>query len=88
MKKIIALTLAVSAIGASSAFAIEPIKGSITYTNPSEVRLTKAPVGSIFNHQFVNDGQRYKEIYKVQADGSVMIVDRQRVDSYSTDSMN
>jgi phosphate-selective porin len=88
MKKIIALTLAVSAVAASSAFAIEPIKGSITYTNPNEVRLTKAPAGSLFNHQFVNDGQQYKEIYKVQADGSVMIVDRQRVDSNSMESMN
>lgn len=88
MKKIIALTLAVSAIGASSAFAIDPIKGSITYTNPNEVRLTKAPAGSLFTHEFRSDGNRYKELYRVEANGTVTIVDRQRLDSFDMNNMN
>ncbi|MGR6430418.1 hypothetical protein [Rhizobium sp. PAMB 3182] len=77
MKKLIAATVLIAAAGASSAFALEPIKGSLTYGNSSEVHLTKAPAGSVFTHDFYDDkGNQVEELYKVQPGGSVELVNR------------
>ncbi|MGR6430419.1 hypothetical protein ACU5AY_05805 [Rhizobium sp. PAMB 3174] len=78
MNKLIAATVLIAAAGASSAFALEPIKGSLNYGSSSEVRLTKAPAGSVFTHEFYDEqGNQVNELYKVQQGGSVDLVNRQ-----------
>ncbi|MGR6469027.1 hypothetical protein [Rhizobium sp. PAMB 3182] len=78
MNKLIAATVLIAAAGASSAFALEPIKGSLNYGTSSEVRLTKAPAGSVFTHEFYDEqGNQVNELYKVQQGGSVDLVNRQ-----------
>ncbi|MGR6430420.1 hypothetical protein ACU5AY_05810 [Rhizobium sp. PAMB 3174] len=78
MNKLIAATIIIAAAGASSAFALEPIKGSLNYDGASEVRLTKAPAGSVFTHEFFDEqGNKVNELYKVQQGGSVDLVNRQ-----------
>ncbi|AXV17651.1 hypothetical protein CYG48_17635 (plasmid) [Neorhizobium sp. SOG26] len=76
MKKTFAIALLAAALGGTSAFAIEPIPGSITYTNPSKARLMKSPVGSSLSHSFYADGNRYNERYIVQPDHSLKLVGR------------
>ncbi|MCQ2003827.1 hypothetical protein [Rhizobium sp. NRK18] len=77
MKKLIAATVLIAAAGASSAFALEPIKGSLNYGNSDEVHLTKAPAGSVFTHEFYDQqGNQVEELYKVQQGGSVELVNR------------
>lgn len=68
--------LALSALLAVPAMAIDPIPGSITYERQHATRLKKAPVGSQFNHDFYSDGTRYSETYVVQSDRSLKLVDR------------
>lgn len=74
--------LALSALLAVPAMAIEPIPGSITYEGQPATRLKKAPVGSQFNHDFNSDGTRYSETYVVQPDRSLKLVDRVRQSSH------
>ncbi|QEE43738.1 hypothetical protein FVA81_03715 (plasmid) [Rhizobium sp. WL3] len=76
MKSIITTAL-LSLVAGSAAFAsVEPIPGSITYDN-ADVMLEKAPAGSTFFHTFANgDGRDVREIYKVNADKSVTLVNR------------
>jgi hypothetical protein len=82
MKKLIAATLVIAAAGASSAFALEPIKGSLNYDHSSEIRLTKAPAGSVFTHEFYDEqGNQVNELYKVQQGGTVDLVNRQVIDN-------
>jgi hypothetical protein len=82
MKKLIALSMVAAVAGASSAFALEPIKGSLNYDGASEVHLTKAPAGSVFTHQFYDEqGNQVNELYKVQQGGSVDLVNRQVTDN-------
>ncbi|MFN3506046.1 MAG: hypothetical protein ACK4ZU_01115 [Allorhizobium sp.] len=76
MKTIISAAL-VSLVAGSAAFAaVQPIPGSITYDNPN-VQLEKAPAGSNFFHTF-NDGsgRDVREVYKVNADKTVTLVNR------------
>eukprot|EP01032_Pedospumella_encystans_P024945 gene24945-28202_t len=64
------------AAGTAAFASIQPIPGSITYDN-SNVMLEKAPAGSTFFHTFSNgDGRDVREIYKVNADKSVTLVNR------------
>ncbi|QEE43192.1 hypothetical protein FVA81_00610 (plasmid) [Rhizobium sp. WL3] len=76
MKTIIYSAL-ISLVAGSAAFAsVQPIPGSITYGN-TDVQLEKAPVGSTFFHTFANgDGRDVREIYKVNPDKSVTLVNR------------
>ncbi len=76
MKSLITAAL-LSLVTGSAAFAsVQPIPGSITYDN-AEVMLEKAPAGSTFFHTFANgDGRDVREIYKVNADKSVSLVNR------------
>jgi hypothetical protein len=76
MKSIITTAL-LSLVAGTAAFAsVEPIPGSITYDN-ADVMLEKAPAGSTFFHTFANgDGRDVREIYKVNADKSVTLVNR------------
>jgi hypothetical protein len=61
--------------GTSSAFAVEPVPGSITYGG-AQSRLEQAPAGSNFFHTFYLDGSEVHEIYKVNADRTVSLVSR------------
>jgi ribosome-interacting GTPase 1 len=66
-----------SLIAGSAAFAsVAPIPGSITYDN-ANVQLEKAPAGSTFFHTFPDgSGRDVREVYKVNADKSVTLVNR------------
>jgi ribosome-interacting GTPase 1 len=76
MKTIISAALIALAAGTSAFAAIQPIPGSITYDN-AQVQLEKAPVGSTVLHTFSNgDGRDVREVYKVNADKSVTLVNR------------
>lgn len=80
------MKLALAAFGVttlfvSSAFALEPIPGSVTYRGQPTHRLQKAPVGSTFENTFNSGGQRYTEIYLTQPDRSLVITDRIRIGS-------
>ena len=67
----------ISILANSATFAaFQPIPGSITYDN-ANVQLEKAPAGSTFFHTFSNgDGRDVREVYKVNADKTVTLVNR------------
>ncbi|TDK37068.1 hypothetical protein E2F50_09215 [Rhizobium deserti] len=76
MKKVIAAAVLAALAGAPAAFAIEPIPGSITYGGQPRTKLQKAPVGSPVFHQFYSGGYDYREIYRIQPDRSLKLLDR------------
>ncbi|AOF90687.1 hypothetical protein [Sinorhizobium sp. RAC02] len=56
---------------------VEPIPGSITYGGQPRSKLTKAPVGSTFDHTFFdNRGRRVVETYQIQPDRSLLLLRR------------
>lgn len=72
-----ALLAGCSSTGSSSGPGIEPIPGSITYNGQPRTKLTKAPVGSTFPHEFYNQwGDRVIETYRIQPDRSLKLEDR------------
>ncbi|WP_040677605.1 hypothetical protein [Nitratireductor pacificus] len=75
MKTVISAAV-LSSFLAVPAFAVEPIPGSITYDGPSQSTFSKAPVGSVLQHQFTSQGYDYKELYVVGADGRAQLVSR------------
>ncbi len=76
MKTILSAALISLAAGSAAFAAVQSIPGSITYDN-AHVQLEKAPVGSTFFHTFANgDGRDVREVYKVNADKSVTLVNR------------
>ncbi|MCL6708177.1 hypothetical protein M8R20_14350 [Pseudomonas sp. R2.Fl] len=80
MKSIIAATAVIASLaGASSAFAIEPIQGSITYGG-HVAQLQKSPVGSTVFHSFTAGGNDVREVYRVSADQSLELVSRSIAD--------
>jgi hypothetical protein len=76
MKKVIAVAVLAALAGAPSAFALEPIPGSITYGGQPHTKLQKAPVGSPVYNQFYSGGYDYRETYIIQPDRSLKLVDR------------
>ncbi|WP_265518892.1 hypothetical protein [Nitratireductor luteus] len=68
---------ALAAVLVTPALAIEPIPGSITYDGPSQSRLEKTPVGSVYLHEFNSGGNRYQEMYVVGDDGRLELRNRQ-----------
>lgn len=64
---------------ASTAFALEPIPGSIIYNGQPKTRLQKAPVGSTFTHEFSRDGNAYNETYRIKPDRSLELLHRRQV---------
>jgi hypothetical protein len=82
MKKTFAVALLTAIVSGTSAYAIEPIPGSITYNGGPSTRLEKAPVGSTVSHDFYANGHRYEELYVLGADRSLKLVSR----SVSSDS--
>ena len=57
--------------------AIEPIPGSITYGGQPRAKLTKAPIGSTFDHTF-NDqyGRPVVETYRIEPDRALVLIRR------------
>ena len=77
MKTIISAALISLAAGSAAFAAVQPIPGSITYDN-ANVQLEKAPAGSTFFHTFSDgSGRDVNEVYKVNADQTVTLVNRQ-----------
>ncbi len=77
MKKVFAVALLTAIAGSSSAFALEPIPGSITYGGQPATKLEKAPIGSPVTHQFIKNGVSYEETYVIQPDRSLKLVNRE-----------
>ncbi|CCM79447.1 hypothetical protein [Rhizobium mesoamericanum] len=79
-------TLAVTALllagcmvvsGSYSSEGLAPIPGSITYSGQPRTKLTKSPIGSSFPHTFTDQtGREVEEIYVIQPDRSLRIVER------------
>ena len=77
MNKFAIAAVLASAFSATSAFALEPIKGSITFGSQPAQHLSAAPVNSPVTHEFVDEfGKRVSETYLVTADHSLKLVDR------------
>lgn len=70
--------LALSACTAATGYGIEPIPGSITYGgHQPRTKLTKAPVGSTFEHRFYDGpGRQVFETYQIQPDRSILLIRR------------
>nr|WP_028749532.1 hypothetical protein [Rhizobium mesoamericanum] len=65
------------ASGSYSAEGYAPIPGSITYGGQPRSKLTKSPIGSSFPHTFIDQtGREVEEIYMIQPDRSLLIVQR------------
>lgn len=59
---------------------IAPIPGSVTYGGQPHTKLSKAPVGSGFSHEFYNqNGNRVVERYVIQPDRSLKITSQEIV---------
>ncbi|GLR54260.1 hypothetical protein KYK30_04995 [Shinella yambaruensis] len=57
--------------------AVEPIPGSITYGGQPRTKLTKAPIGSTFEHTFIDRyGRPVVETYRIQPDRSLLLIHR------------
>lgn len=66
---------------------LEPIPGSLTYNGQPSTRLTKAPVGSTFSHDFYDGSRQVLETYVIQPDRSVKLVRREyQPDIFSFDN--
>ena len=69
------LALALAACTAAPGAGIEPIPGSITYGgHQPRTKLTKAPVGSTFEHRFIDGpGREVFETYRIQPDRPILL---------------
>ncbi|MCA0256708.1 MAG: hypothetical protein LCH47_08970 [Proteobacteria bacterium] len=77
MNKFAIAAVLASAFSATSAFALEPIKGSITFDSQPSQHLSAAPVNSPVSHEFVDEfGKRVSETYIVTPDRNLKLVDR------------
>lgn len=57
---------------------IAPIPGSVTYGGQPHTKLSKAPVGSGFSHEFYNqNGNRVVERYIIQPDRTLKITSQE-----------
>ncbi|MEB2848077.1 hypothetical protein [Endobacterium cereale] len=66
----------------STAFALEPIPGSIIYNGQPKTRLQKAPVGSTFTHEFSLYGNTYSETYRIKPDRSLELLNRRQLNRH------
>jgi len=74
---IIATICAIALSGCTTASALEPIPGSITYGGQPRSKLTKSPIGSIFSHEFIDQrGRSVEETYRIGPDRNLQLVDR------------
>ncbi len=91
MKKIIiaavAALLVTSCAETQSSSTLEPIRGSITYGGQPRTKLTKSPIGSTFNHSFLDQyGNRWIETYRIQSDRSLELIARRRTTDFTLDA--
>ncbi|KNY18464.1 hypothetical protein AKG11_04950 [Shinella sp. SUS2] len=76
-----AIVLAFGLVGCTAASALEPVPGSITYKGQPRTKLTKAPIGSTFEHHFRDQfGDDYVEVYRIAPDRSLELLSRRRID--------
>jgi len=81
--KALAAIALVFALLSSAAYAIEPIPGSIIYNGQPRSKLTKAPIGSTFEHLFRDSfGDRYVETYRIAPDRSLQLLSRHKIDIF------
>ena len=63
--------------GCTTAPAVDPIPGSITYGGQPRTKLEKSPIGSTFKHDFrMDDGRRALETYQIAPDRSLVLLRR------------
>jgi hypothetical protein len=75
MKTLAAAAFLATLAGTSAAFALDPIPGSLTY-NGARPQLQQAPAGSTVFHNFNFKGDKIREVYRVNADRTVTLVQR------------
>ncbi|MCX8999755.1 hypothetical protein NOF55_21860 [Rhizobiaceae bacterium BDR2-2] len=77
MKTLVIAAALASTFAASSAFALEPIPGSITYNGQPATKLTASPVGSPLTHSFTDQfGRDVEETYIVTESRDLQLVSR------------
>ena len=80
MIRIVLPLLAASCLAAYTTGAagfIEPIPGSITYSGQPRTKLSKAPIGSTFEHSFRDGvGRVVEETYRIEPDRSLLLIHR------------
>lgn len=65
---------------------VKPIPGSITYGGQPSTKLTRSPVGSIVNHDFLMpDGRRAYETYRIAPDRSLVLLNREIMSDLPSD---
>lgn len=71
------LLTTLTACTAGGSGSLEPIRGSITYGGQPRTKLTKAPIGSTFEHTFIDRyGRPVVETYRIAPDRSLVLVHR------------
>ncbi|OLP60127.1 hypothetical protein BJF93_10300 [Xaviernesmea oryzae] len=83
MKRIIPALLLIPIIGGCSSTepGIRPVPDSLTYRGQPASHTVKAPVGSTFTHEVRDEfGHRAQETYRIEADRSVTLLRRDRID--------
>jgi hypothetical protein len=77
MKKVLIVVALMAAHAAPAlALTVEPIPGSLIFPHPPRTKLTKAPIGSVVPHEFRMDGRKFREIYRIDKDRSLKLIDR------------
>ncbi len=85
MRPYVLLLLAALA-SCTTAYTVEPIPGSITYGGQPRTKLTKSPVGSTLNHDFITtDGRRAFETYRIEPDRSLTLLNREILSDLPSD---
>ena len=78
----LAFTLMLTGCDQTTSPGLQPIPGSITYGGQPSQKLTKSPIGSLLPHTFTDQwGERVRELYILQPDRSLKLVDRVYIDS-------
>lgn len=85
MNRLIIPLCAALALAGCTTTELEPIPGSITYNGQPRTKLTKAPIGSTFSHDFYQGSKVVEETYQIQPDRSIKIVRREYRDIFPDD---
>lgn len=75
--KAIFLAAGIAAALSTSAFALDPIPGSLIYPTQPRTKVTKAPIGSPLTHTFHDEsGRKVTERYRILPDRSLQLTHR------------